>query len=146
MRVREATVADESRIVEMATQFLAESAYGRMFPADPNRLAVLMRMCVELGVIFVAETDDDGVIGMIALVALTDPIGGVPFADELVWWVEPAHRMGVVGPRLLMRGQQWVQSRGLAFLKMVAPADSEIGPFYARIGFEAVETAYIKRF
>jgi GNAT superfamily N-acetyltransferase len=146
MRVREATHGDQARIIEMATRFLAESAYGRMFPADPARLGVLMTMCVQMGVIFVAETEA-GIVGMIALVSLTDPIGGVNYADEIAWWVEPAHRGGMVGPRLVARAQNWVRVKGLAFLKMVAPADRpDVGAFYQRIGFEAVETAYIKRF
>lgn len=146
MRVREATVEDHARIVEMAICFLGESYYGRLFPADPNRLAILLQLCVATGVIYVAEVEE-GIVGMIALVALTDPIGGVDYADEIAWWVDPAHRAGMVGPRLLMQAQAWVRFRRLAFLKMVAPADRpDVGDFYRRIGFEAVETAYIKRF
>lgn len=145
MRIREAVLADTDCLVEMATRFLAESPYGRLFPADPARLGLLVGMCLELGVIFVAE-GEAGAVGMIALVALTDPFGGVTYADEIAWWVDPAHRESVIGPRLLARAQNWTRTRGLAFLKMVAPANTEVGRFYERIGFTAIETSYIKRF
>lgn len=145
MRVRVATADDTARLVEMATRFLAESAYGRLFPVDEARLAGLVATCMTLGVIFVAEVET-GLVGMLALVQLTDPIAGVEFADEIAWWVEPAHRDSIIGPRLLARAQNWTRTQGLAFLKMVAPAGTTIGEFYARIGFTAVESAYIKRF
>lgn len=146
MCVREATLTDQPRVLEMATRFLAESPYGRLFPVDLGRLAVLMQMCVELGVIFVAEKNG-GVVGMIALVALTDPIGGVRYADEIAWWVEPDHRDSNIGGRLMCTAQRWVRARRLAFLKMVAPADApRVAAFYQALGFTAVETAYIKRF
>lgn len=146
MRIRDAVPADSDRIVAMATAFLAESAYGRLFPADPDRLGLLLQMCLELGAIFVAETED-GVIGMLAVVALTDPIGGVRYADEIAWWVEPACRTGFAGPRLLMAAQNWALARQCAFLKMVAPIDKPaVGEFYARVGYVPIETAYIKRF
>lgn len=149
MRVREAIPEDAARIIEMATRFLAESPYGRLFPADPARLGALMQMCLSMGVIFVAEREE-GLVGMLALVQLVDPIGGVAYADEIALYVDPAHRNGIIGGRLLMKAQNWTRARHLAFLKMVAPhhdaEQCDIGKSYERVGFEAVETAYIKRF
>lgn len=145
MRVREATADDTARLVEMAQRFLAESRYGQLFGADPLRLGALVATCLALGVIFVAEVED-GIIGMLALVAVPDPFSDVRYADEIAWWVEPAHRAGIVGPRLLMRAQNWTRSQRLPFLKMVAPADTQVGGFYERVGFRAIETSYIKRF
>jgi GNAT superfamily N-acetyltransferase len=144
--VREATVEDTPVLVAMAVRFLRESLYGDLFQPNPARLGLLVGMCLQGGVIFVAETAHEGPVGMVALVALEEPFSGTRYADEVAWWVEPAHRESLVGPRLLMEARNWTRAQSLAFLKMVAPADKpRVGAFYSRLGFQAVETAYIER-
>lgn len=144
MTIRAATLDDLPQLHEMAAHFLRETPYGDVLRAPSEaHLFGLVEQVLSLGIILVAELHDQ-LVGMIALVALTHPFSGELFGDELVWWVEPTQRGTGVGPHLLDMAEAWARSKGLAFLKMVAPAGSDIGTFYVRMGYRAIETAYSK--
>lgn len=156
--IRKATSADKLDLVAMATRFLTETPYRQFLTVSPAMLDSLVDTVLELGVVLVAERlhfpyigpnlepapARRELVGMIALVELENPITGEPFADELVWWVEPEHRHGTIGPRLLVAGEAWAREKLLPVVKMVAPAGSQVGAFYQRMGYTAVETAFIK--
>jgi len=142
--IREATVEDIPAIVEMAGHFLATTPYGQLLGFYPERMANLALKVLELGTILLAS-DGPRVIGMIAVVAVPHPFNGVPYADELVWWVEPAYRAGSLGPRLLHALEGWAVNRQLSLLRMVAPAGTEVGRFYERHGYSAIETSYVRK-
>lgn len=161
MTLREATPADKPRLIEMAVRFLLESRYGELFDeqATPATIATLIDQVLQLGVIIVAEVLEapgpaeiiNGVpsrwklVGMLAIVVVPHPLTGRTYADEIAWWVEPAHRGGLVGPKMLRSAEQWATTKGANMCKMVAPAGSTVGAFYERMGYQAVETAFIKR-
>lgn len=153
--IREATAADTPRLVEMTTHFLQSTRYGALFRADPVFIGKLIDLVLEHGVILVAEIDsvephwEQGgrfkpIIGMIALTALPHLLTGIPYGDEQAWWVEPEHRAGMVGPRLMQAAERWCRENGLNMVKMIAPEGSDVGKFYTRQGYEAVETAFVK--
>jgi len=164
MKIREANLEDSFRLVEMATRFLLESRYGELFSvsATPDSIGELVKNVLQLGAIFVAEVEDGdrelphwhdrdtckicktSIVGMLAIVILPHPLTGVPYADEIAWWVEPEHRGGLIGPHMLRRAEEWATRNGANVVKMVAPAGSTVGAFYERRGYRAVETAYIK--
>lgn len=144
MTIRAATLDDVPRLHELVAHFLRSTPYGNLLRAPSEaRLFALVEQVLTLGVVLVAEMEDQ-LVGMIALVALEHPFSGEPFGDELVWWVEPTHRGHTVGPHLLDMAEAWARSKGLTMLKMVAPAGSNLGSFYERMGYRAVETAYSK--
>jgi GNAT superfamily N-acetyltransferase len=144
--IRQATAADQDRLVEMAIRFIGETRYKDVVVINPAQLEALVGRVLDLGVIFVADVYDGYLVGMLALVALTHPISAEPYADELAWWVEPAYRRGTIGLALLDAGEHWARTHGLAAIKMVAPAGaSAVERCYQRRGYEAVETAYQKR-
>jgi len=103
------------------------------------------------GTIFVADIANPDrpsgreLVGMLGIIVALHPVTGRPYADELAWWVNPAHRRGRVGPALLGRGEQWARQMGASMLKMVAPVDTDVGRYYRKHGYDAVETAYVKR-
>jgi GNAT superfamily N-acetyltransferase len=155
-RIRPATAADVPRIVEMALRFIASSPYQRFLPANADALALLAPAVMESGVVLLAVLErvyradgaelarEQHVIGMLAIVALTHPLSGETYGDELAWYVEPEYRRGTVGPRLLAAGEAWGRAHGLGLLKMVAPAGSDVGLFYERRGYVEVETVFQK--
>lgn len=142
--IRTATQADGPRLAEMAVRFLASTRYGALASASPSGLDELIAVVLQLGVIFVAEVEGR-VAGMLAIAALTHPLTGERYADEQVWWVEPEHRHSSIGPRLLNAAEQWSIENGLAFVKMIAPAGSDVGAYYVRRGYVEVETVYQKQ-
>lgn len=144
MTIRPATHADTDRLVELGARFLAGTAYGQLVAFVPTQLRALIAHVLRLGVVFVAEVDGR-LEGLLAIVALEHPMSGERYAEELAWWVEPAFRGSSIGPRLLRAGESWTRENGLAMLKMVAPADTDVGAFYARRGYVAIETSWVKR-
>lgn len=160
MTIRLAMEADKLRLIEMAERFLRETQYGRLFDdkATPQTIGELITNVLTLGAIVVAEIgslrDGEGgrdvgppiLIGMLAIVALPHPLTGVIYGEEICWWVEPEHRHGTIGPKMLREAEDWATRNGANSCKMVAPAGSTVGDFYERIGYTLVESAYLKRF
>lgn len=146
MRIREATAcpADLLSVTDLARRFLAGTDYGRIITTDTDHLTVLCLLTIQHGVIFLAEDDERGVFGMIAILAAVSPWDGSRYGDELAWWVNPEARSVSAGPRLLWAAEQWARQKGLSVLKMVAPAGTDIGAFYQRCGYTPVETAFRK--
>lgn len=144
MIIRPATIADRDRLVEMAKAFLAQTRYGAILRTNHDALVALVGQVLELGAILVADVDGR-LEGMLALVALINPISAEPYADELVWWVEPEARHQSIGPRLLKAGEAWARRRGLPLIKMVAPVGSSVSQHYHRLGYSPIETSWVKR-
>lgn len=155
--IRKATEGDIADVMRLARSFLATSGYGKLMPSVPaDQLLQLCRTVMALGVIFLAELGEDDpawqqgagphfrIVGMIAVCDLEHPLTGQQYADEIAWFVEPAHRSGSIGPRLLAQVEVWAREKQLHMVKMVAPAGSDVGRFYERLGYRAVETAYQK--
>jgi len=142
--IREATLLDTEVLIAMTHRFLASSSYGFWLgKAEDERLVRLVLTVFELGTILVADDGGD-VVGMIALAAVEHPVTGRRFAEELAWWVEPEQRRGTTGPRLLRAAEEWCRKMELSVVKMVAPAGSDVGRFYRRMGYTEVETAWQK--
>jgi GNAT superfamily N-acetyltransferase len=145
MHIREATIDDVPRIVELAGHFIEGTRYAQFLTKQPELLA---RMAVEMiagkGLIVLGEVDGQ-VVGMLAVVPYVDPMTGVPMVDETVWWVEPAYRSTRLGPKLLVAVEKWARQNGLLMCRMIAPHNSTVGAFYERFGYSPVETIYLKR-
>lgn len=146
VRIRSAGEADRPRVLEMARAFMTLTPYGALFTASEPHLSGLFTICMEMGVLVVAEDEaSSGLIGFLALAVLEHPLSGEHYVEEVAWWVEPAHRQGSVGLRLLSWAEEWTRGAGVGMIKMVAPAGSRVGATYERLGYRAVETAYLKR-
>lgn len=150
--IRQATVEDKPALTAMALNFMASTAYGQLLRPAEGMLDRLIDLVLENGAIFIAEVNSvqfasgrNQPIGMLAVVVVPHPVTGEDFVDEVAWWVEPAYRNATVGPRLLHHMEGWACMKGLHMVKMVAPADApDVGEFYRRSGYMAVETAWLK--
>ena len=150
MRIREATIDDLPRLIEMSRHFIEQTAYGRLLAPAPGVLEAFVAFVQEFGVAIVAEdvgTAAGGpqLVGMIGLLAGPHPATGQIMAEEVAWWVEEPYRKGTIGPRLLHAAEAWASAKSVTVLKMVAPAGSNVGGFYSRHGYDALETAFVKR-
>lgn len=142
--IRRANLNDGPVLCEMAARFIETTVYAQFVAWTPEALADLVRGVLEEGVVFVVEVDGGQLVGMIALMARIHPMNGSVYADELAWWVEPAHRGSGAADLLLYAAEHWARENRLTVLKMVAPAGSSIGKHYLRLGFELVECTYQK--
>lgn len=104
MSVRPATMDDVPRIVEMAFAFYADAGYADVFgPMAKESAAGLAIVCMEKGVMLVAEVEGV-VVGMACLHIepfLFNPASPKRVASELVWWIDPEHRGGLLAARML---------------------------------------------
>lgn len=161
MTIREAQLPGDKRaIIELAARFLEGTRYGELLAgASWASVAELVERVYLSGVIFVAEVQREvlpgevpgarivqvDLVGMIALVCGPHPVTAQIVCEELAWWVNPEHRRSRIGPALLGRAEDWARQNGAIMLKMVAPAGSDVSRYYERHGYEAVETAFVKR-
>jgi GNAT superfamily N-acetyltransferase len=159
IRIRPATEADSDQLVAMALEFLESvPAYAQLKPTAEAITAVvaLILSLGDQGIILVAEAPGSPtggmgdypacLVGAIALIGVPHPLSGRSFADEVAWWVRPSLRGALVGPQLLVAGENWALGKGLSMIKMIAPIPSSVGRFYESRGYTAVETAYVKYF
>jgi len=143
--IRPATADDTPQIIEMVGHFLASTRYGRLFAFVPEMIEALANRVIEAECVLVAESAGV-VVGMLAGVGAVDPYSGQRFGDEVVWWVEPDARRGRSGPQLLAAFEAWASHQGLGFVRVSQPSDAPgVGEFYARRGYEPVETAWVKK-
>jgi GNAT superfamily N-acetyltransferase len=143
VRIRQATHDDQPGMVAMGLRFIATTGYAA-FPSTPEALGWILAVVLEHGVAYVAE-EAGRLVGMLAVVVAPHPLTGEPYADEVVWWVEPEYRSGSLGPRLLQTVENWTVTKGVTALRMVAPNETAVGKFYERRGYVPIETSYLKR-
>lgn len=146
MNIRVATLEDGPRIIEMAVRFLETTSYKQTVVWTEDALVNFIQEVLAYGTIYLAETEDLRVVGMIALIGRFHPLNGSPFGDELAWWVDEAYRKGTAAYRLLWAAEEWTRLNHLSVLKLVAPAGSTIGTAYEKRGYALVETVYQKTF
>jgi GNAT superfamily N-acetyltransferase len=142
--VRRATQQDAGAILELSRRFLAGSPYGHLLAFNPDALESLIAFTLERGAVFLAEVDG-APVGFLAGMVVHNPISGELMAEEFAWWVNPEQRGGRLAYYILRSFEEWAGQMGSVCLKMVAPAGSDVGRFYARLGYTPLETAFIKR-
>lgn len=145
--IRAATRDDIPRIVEMAEQFYATTAYPALAPLAKESAAGLAIVMIDTGVMLVAEHEGRAV-GMVGL--FIEPFTfnvSVKVATEIVWWVEPAAQGVGVGAALLAAIEPACRARGVNAIRMMTLASSppQAGALYERMGYAHSESAWTKR-
>lgn len=155
MIIREATMDDVPRIIAMAERFYPESPYPDIYGDMPaSQAAGLAIVAIQgfaaagivPGVLLVAE-DGDTLAGMLCL--HIDPATFTPevIAGELVWWVEPEYRGGLLSVRLVKAGEAAAKARGATVMRMahLSTSPAQAGDLYERLGYRPSEVYYSKR-
>lgn len=150
MKLRVATAEDKPAIVRMGLEFFKASPYAAILPGtNEEGFARLVEFVITPSptmLALLAVDDVDQPIGMLGMHVSPHPLNGQPYAEELVWWVEPGHRGArLAGPLLLEAAETWAREAGAKLVKMIAPVDRKrVGWFYERVGYREIETAFVK--
>lgn len=173
MVIRRAEKFDAGRCLELGEQFLRESVYCDVLAPQAGSLERFVDAVLEYGETFVCEVVPSicktgykpgltlagvrmcetcagtpvqhRIVGMLAGGCGAHEMTGQLVAIEAAWYVQPEYRSGRCGPLLLKAFEAWAIAEGAEVLKMLAPVGSDnVGKFYERMGFRALETAYIK--
>lgn len=79
------------------------------------------------------------------LLAMCGPslMGPFTVAQEVVWWVDPAHRGNSVG--MLREFEQWATLRGVFAIEVKSLAKfPEVEKLYERVGYARLETSWVR--
>ena len=138
--IRHATDADLPAIVAMGRRFLAETAYQGRIGENPQQMETLAATLINRDDATLLVSEGGGELdGMIGIIGFPHPISGELTVGELFWWTTPEHRGA--GVRLLRAAEAWAKAQGAKRMQMIAPTE-RVGQFYARVGYEAVETVF----
>ena len=142
--IRLADKEDLPHIVAMGIRFMNETPYVRYITQDTDKMFELAEKLIDSpnGLLLV-NTEADEINGMIGVYAFCHPMSGEIVASEMFWWVDPEAR-GLSGVRLLRCAEDWAVKVGAQRMMMIAPND-RVGEFYRRVGYDRVETTYMRR-
>lgn len=152
--IRPARMADVPACVELFEHMIEAHPMGAMMGAARADLAALLVRMMGEGALLVADVPAVvikdrvhavQVVGMIAIFATKHHLSGIPIGHEIAFWVEPAHRGGTIGPRLLQAAEAWACKKGLAVLQIMSPEGSRLAHYYQIQGYQAIETVFLKR-
>lgn len=140
--IREATLDDIGQIAVLGERFIQESHYHRLIGINPDALRSVAETLIaeDHGLLLVDEFYGE-LAGMIGMLATIHPTSWEPVASELFWYVPPEARGG--GLKLLFAGERWARESGCKRCIMVSP-NERVGTLYERLGYEFLETQYVK--
>jgi len=140
--IREATPDDIDQIAVLGERFIRESHYRQLIGINPEALRSVAEMLIreEHGLLLVDEFYGE-LAGMIGMIATVHPTSWEPVASELFWYVQPEVRGG--GLKLLFAAEIWACETGCRRCIMVSP-NERVAAIYERLGYELLETQYIK--
>jgi len=147
LRIREATPVDLPQLLNMLRKYREQTPLDFLSEAD-NASYITQMLCEIMagrGVVLVAE--DDGLMGM--LIAGIHPSRWSPahlLLTELAWWVEPKHRGGTAGHRLLKRyieAGQKMKEQGRICNFFISKMSNSPNLDYGRFGFKYLEEFWV---
>lgn len=132
-----ATLSDSHKAVKLLLEFYKVSELP--FPTNAAWALALFKACVN---------DEDKIAimkdgGILLAVVAPSLLGPFKQAHEIAWWVSPDHRGGSI--EMLRKYEQWANEKGAKFIEVKSlnkfPESEYI---YERLGYEPVETSWIK--
>lgn len=140
--IREADHKDIPALVRMAGDFLAASGTG--LPFDPDYVAGALRQHLATPARLTLVLDVDGPRGMLCAAAQRSPLAPVAIAEEIVFWIDPAHR-GRSALAMLKDYAAWAKETGCERATMIGLASMKsVDRLYRLAGFEPLENTYAR--
>lgn len=146
MGVRRANFGDVIPLVGLAFKFQKEgSELYSGFSHDKAGATFESLIVHEKGYVAVYEKDDE-VVGFVA-----GAIGDLTFNDttyalEMGLYIDKAHRGGPGAVRLIKAYEAWANEKGVDLIHIAdMSAVQDNGEMYEKLGYEKVETSYVKR-
>ena len=146
--IRRAGIDDVDRIIELLENF-ANAAPVNFYHEPKYNTQHVIRQLGEIhkqGIIIVGEINGE-IEGMIIAKSCNDPwIPQIKIMREMAWWVEPQHRMGTIGYRLLKEYEkickQLVEQKKITAFTITTLTDSPIRDM-TQWGWRPIEQNYV---
>jgi GNAT superfamily N-acetyltransferase len=142
--IREATLLDVPRIVELGRKFLADGPYKDQVdnPEQAMRFACSLVDNPKAAVLVAEQAAR--VVGVLAFIIYPHYFTGQLTANEMIWYIEPEARKGGIGMRLMWAGERLAKAMGAIRMQFTAPT-AEVGKLYERFcGYHQIEVGYEK--
>lgn len=150
MAVREATLEDMPRILELGREFFAESGYKGIIEYDEDSARTTFEGLIasETAVILLMEMGGLIVGGAGAMVAPFYMNANQLVGQEFFWFVSEDFRGTRQALDLFNCLEAWSRSVGAEFFVMIALRENfdKVSKLYERKGYIKTETNFIKRF
>jgi GNAT superfamily N-acetyltransferase len=148
MTVRSGTGEDVVQCVVMASRFW-ELTDHKNIPFDPDSTIDYFELGLKSGLFSVAEVSGNLVGFVIGVTAPCMVNRNYKIGAELAWWVEPEHRNGSIGIKLLKHIEQGAKEAGCAIWSMMCLESQEpekVESMYLRMGYTKTERSYARSF
>src|SRR5690348_7160609 len=145
LTIREATVLDLPRIVEMGREFLLSGPYKDHLKDSPEEAAKTAARIYENPSCKILVADDgERAVGIFAYVLFPHYFSGELTAGELIWFLEPEYRKSWTALQLWMEAEKRAMEAGAIYMQVTAPSE-HVAEIYKRRKYEAVEMTYQKK-
>lgn len=132
-------------ILGMSANFWQCTIYND--PFCPDTVSDMINHCINSKMMAVLEVDGSVVGFACGVVGLLLGNRNVKTGTELAWWVEPDHRGGSGGIKLLAYMEKLAKEEGIKYWNMVFMASSmpeKIKGIYEKLGYQINEVVYTK--
>lgn len=143
MIIRDVEDRDSPEIAKFAKEFMEYAPLHVDY--NINELLKFLEHVSEEAIFIVPEKDGKAV-GMAAAAVTPHPYSPMYLlGTELFLWVDPEHRSGTVGPRLLKALEQRIKESGCKYISMTSTVHTpNFKKYLLKQGYIEAETAYMK--
>jgi GNAT superfamily N-acetyltransferase len=147
--IREATIEDIPKMVEMASRFHQYALVDKGFKFSPPDFARYSTFLMESSIanILIVDVDEEAVGAIAGAVLPWFMDSSQLVLTELWWWVDPEYRKGGLAFKLLDALTEWGKYLGASKMIMVsieAEREETVRKYYKRKGFSYMEMQFIK--
>jgi GNAT superfamily N-acetyltransferase len=133
-----------STIDTLVAAYSQESAIQGMPAPRPNIDLYLAMESAGLLTFFGAYTDDDVLVGVLALTVSPVPQYGVDMGSIILFYVDEKHRKHGTGTRLVEHAERVAREKGALVLLMGAPTQGRLAKAAPMMGFKASHISFSK--
>lgn len=140
--VRPARAAERFGVLALCRDF--HRASGIPFAFDPAHASIAAQDHIEAPDKLCLILEVNGALrGVLAASVAVSPLAPVRIAQELVFWVDPAHR-GRAARRMLSAYEDWARLKGCAACGLSGLNDPRVARFFGAAGFALTENKFMK--
>jgi GNAT superfamily N-acetyltransferase len=115
------------------------------FAFDPVHASQSVQGHIEgVGKLCLVNEVDGAVRGILIASAAISPLAPVLFAQELIFWINPAHRRGRVALSMIRSYEAWARAEGCIGAGLSGLNDPRVSRLYAAAGFDLFENKFLK--
>jgi GNAT superfamily N-acetyltransferase len=146
--IRPVLASEIHATLPLMREYIAAIEYPIVFDGEKSEQSWLRLYELERGQLF-GLCHDTKFVGVIGVQIAESIYGHGQVVNESIWWVQPDHRKGSGGVRLLDAGEAWRKSKGIPRMTVGCFAHLEgdvMTQFFTRRGYVCKGATFLKDF